>query len=1836
MSALICQQRSSYTQVVFFTFIFLNLCCISAARAGLDPYTITRTTGNTYTDISGGTAVTSWMIADTTTIVLPWPFPPLITITINSDDNLSKNLLPIGFTFYYDGSPHTQFRVSSNGFLTFNTATNANGSRQPACGSGDAYSGDNATFSTPGTKGTISAIAPFYDDLVAEAYDLDESVHYQTSGSAPNRVLTVQWRGMSLDVNSDCTSPCSYGSYNFQIKLYEATGDIEFVYGTMTTGADEVDDPEYTCGLNSASLTASPTTAQLLSQQTANSTTFTNTHTILSPTPPATNSKITFTRTAPAPATGVPTCIYYNFPANGATNQCRNAIISWSACDGVPNTFDVYFGTTNPPSLATGGSNRVGNFFNPGALAANTTYYWRIVPENTAFGSAVAANMPVYSFTTGGGDVVTGISSSIGTVTGPDAVTLCTGQTTTLTVNGSLSEGSVYNWTSPSTCPFDLGCKSTPAYPSILCIPTGNCAASSRNITFLSAGTNKFYVFARGCNGTSSCGTITITVIDAATAPTSIMNSSPGGNFLCFGTGTTLTAQGGTGSKYEWFTGSCGGTPVSGTTNSIGVVMPSGSVTYYVRRIDECTNVPTTCASITLTELKDTIGYNLIFFDVGPTTICPGETPANINGSFPTGVSPGGTYSFLWESSTTSDSTGFATASGTYNTQGYIPGTLSVTTWYRRIVIAKNNVGLDCSDANVSNVLQIVAGSDQCDDGNSCTNDICQNAVCSHECTLALDTLVYHANSVEGCADGDITAIVNPGGCPAWDANLYYANVVHRSWSYLQGDTIFWDGLPARSYVMVVSGGSGCNVSRNIPIAAGPECSIGADTVASTPTSVGGCNNASINAVVNAFVCDSEWTATLFDSLDNVVDSWTYTQGSAILWENLESGDYKIILRDNAGSCATQELITVPSGPPCRVKVQNVQKTVAGCDNNTITADVSSLTCSGQWFAYLYVSDYSSFIATWSDSLGSAITWNDIPLGTYHIFATDIAGCSDTADVILSCTDNDPCTADSCDGGCSHSYKCEDNNPCTEDYCQGNGQCANNALICNDGNLCTNDACVNGNCVFTPVNCADNNACTVDNCFSGNCAHTPLVCNDNNSCTQDYCQGGNCIFQAICQFNDNNPCTDDYCVNRACLHVQKNCNDNYTCTNDFCQAGVCVNDSTCDLDDGDACTTDQCLNGSCVHTDTCGTGTCTGNPGICADTDPCTTDTCILGECAHFPKNCDDGSSCTTDACNNGTCTHAPTCVLNDNNPCTRDTCGNGSCLHLPISCNDGNACTDDTCASLGCEHDPLCILDDGDPCTNDFCLSGQCIHNDIFCNDGLLCTTDECVAGQCVYTPVECDDGDLCTTDSCRNGSCIFPVIPGCDNPCDTANCTDGNPCTVDSCNNGICAYPALDCDDGNPCTTDTCNGGCVNTPLPNCNVNISGAVVSELGDAVPTVTFTLTGTPGQNYVTAQDGLYNFTVGNGSSFTITPSKSNDSITNNGVSTFDIIVIQRHILAIQPLGSSYKKIAADVNFSETISTLDIVLMRTVILAKSPAFPNNKLWAFVRSDFNFTEPSPFPFDDFRAYANIASGQINQNFIGMKLGDVNNSWNPLIPKRGAVADVRFSMDEYAAMRGDEIIVPVKVKDFNNVAGYQFTLTWDAGVLQLAGVNNRSLEGFYGEHAANEGTLTTLWYDEWTRGVTLADDHAVFEMKFRVTGDEGSLTEIKIGSELAVSEAYNENLDLLNILPQNGMVKVTGTQSFVNRQSSLVTLSAQPNPFSNTTSLIFTLPEDEAVSIVIYDLLGKEVKHIRGNFEAGEHAIGWTGDDNAGKSLSHGLYHVRMVTGDDAIGLKVLLVK
>ena len=94
-------------------------------------------------------------------------------------------------------------------------------------------------------------------------------------------------------------------------------------------------------------------------------------------------------------------------PGNGTVNQSINTTLSWSCSDpnNDPLTYDVYFGTSNNPPLASG--NQTSTSYNPGQLNNSTTYYWKIVAKDNQGGTTEG---PVWSFSTvaagGGGDVI--------------------------------------------------------------------------------------------------------------------------------------------------------------------------------------------------------------------------------------------------------------------------------------------------------------------------------------------------------------------------------------------------------------------------------------------------------------------------------------------------------------------------------------------------------------------------------------------------------------------------------------------------------------------------------------------------------------------------------------------------------------------------------------------------------------------------------------------------------------------------------------------------------------------------------------------------------------------------------------------------------------------------------------------------------------------------------------------------------------------------------------------------------------------------------------------------------------------------------------------------------------------------------------------------------------------------------------------------------------------------------------------------------------------------------------------------------------------------------------
>jgi len=153
------------------------------------------------------------------------------------------------------------------------------------------------------------------------------------------------------------------------------------------------------------------------------------------------------------------------------------------------------------------------------------------------------------------------------------------------------------------------------------------------------------------------------------------------------------------------------------------------------------------------------------------------------------------------------------------------------------------------------------------------------------------------------------------------------------------------------------------------------------------------------------------------------------------------------------------------------------------------------------------------------------------------------------------------------------------------------------------------------------------------------------------------------------------------------------------------------------------------------------------------------------------------------------------------------------------------------------------------------------------------------------------------------------------------------------------------------------------------------------------------------EDYLTLHGNYIGFGSGiipdnTGYDFTLTPRKNISPL--NGVTTYDLALISKHILGLKPITDPYKMMTADVNQDGKITTFDIVLLRQLILGAIPSLPHGKSWQFVPQDHVFLNPeNPFVPAIPEAIILPRTTYPTPNyfqFLAVKIGDVNFSADP----------------------------------------------------------------------------------------------------------------------------------------------------------------------------------------------------------------------------------------------------
>ncbi|MBK6902393.1 MAG: T9SS type A sorting domain-containing protein [Saprospirales bacterium] len=377
------------------------------------------------------------------------------------------------------------------------------------------------------------------------------------------------------------------------------------------------------------------------------------------------------------------------------------------------------------------------------------------------------------------------------------------------------------------------------------------------------------------------------------------------------------------------------------------------------------------------------------------------------------------------------------------------------------------------------------------------------------------------------------------------------------------------------------------------------------------------------------------------------------------------------------------------------------------------------------------------------------------------------------------------------------------------------------------------------------------------------------------------------------------------------------------------------------------------------------------------------------------------------------------------------------------------------------------------------------------------------------------------------------------------------------------------------------------------NATVAIGGNISTEESEPVDGVAVEVNGGTFSTF-TDNAGLFNLAVPEGGDYSV--AALHDVAPSNGVTTWDLVLISRHILDVQPLTSPYKIIAADANHNESVTTLDMVAIRKVILQLEDHFPNNTSWRFVDKDFVFPTPTfPFlsPFPEVINFNNLATDQLFADFVAIKVGDVNSSAATL-------------QDGEADERTIEGTMPIHVEDLEMAAGktyrvdfraqemalygFQFTLNFDPGMLEFVEmIPGLAGEEHFGFALLEEGAITSSW--NRAEAVQLGEGDVLFSLVWKAKKAGLLSGALALNSRFTSAEAYD---------PQSGRLNID--LNFDNKKESTTFGLYQnaPNPFTGATTIGFHLPEAATATITVMDLSGKVLKLVRGEFAKGYQEI------------------------------------
>ncbi|MCB9298052.1 MAG: T9SS type A sorting domain-containing protein [Lewinellaceae bacterium] len=344
-------------------------------------------------------------------------------------------------------------------------------------------------------------------------------------------------------------------------------------------------------------------------------------------------------------------------------------------------------------------------------------------------------------------------------------------------------------------------------------------------------------------------------------------------------------------------------------------------------------------------------------------------------------------------------------------------------------------------------------------------------------------------------------------------------------------------------------------------------------------------------------------------------------------------------------------------------------------------------------------------------------------------------------------------------------------------------------------------------------------------------------------------------------------------------------------------------------------------------------------------------------------------------------------------------------------------------------------------------------------------------------------------------------------------------------------------------------------------------------------------------SYTTGKEGYFQ-TPGcaQGESYVLAACKTDTEDLSCGISTFDLVLISKHILGVEQFEDPRDLIAADVNGVDGITTLDLIELRKAILGISATFAGAPHWRFIPCGYTFPIPDPLVNGIPECVEFNSATGYKACFDAIKVGDIDCSCaNDLVTGGEFV----LAMEENTPPEGsgeNDVRIDVAPTGTAYLSALQFALQFDTNYLSFSGFVQDAMlvdSNAYSFQEEADGVVRLAWYDLDGDSTAFTPNDNILSLVFTPQEEvEDPLSYLSIDSALLRPLAFANDGAALEVRLQSLEGGGRPAPGIGTPGGAALSIPPVPNPFRQGLSFHISAPASLEARLSIFNASGKQV--------------------------------------------------